>query len=187
MKRLKAFAAMVLGLAAMFAHADTPTVGDLIDAEATHTLHQMTDNDKTAAAGAAGLPGAGAPTAPLPTAQSPDDGKPKHPDGLFARFGVVPNLSGYLMWNDVIYQVSVGRKVKGWTVTAINADGVDLRSRSGQVKHFDSLLDPGLDSDAGVAASQSQTQMNVGMPRAPMPPGVPSMIGGRAGSTMGVH
>lgn len=189
MKRVQVFAGLVLLMAFGIARAETPTVGDLIDAEATRTLHQMTNDDKSAAGGGP-LPGGAAmagPTAPLPAVSAPADEKPKRPDGLFARFGVVPNLSGYLMWNNAVYQVSVGKKVKGWTVIAINADGADLRSAKGTIKHFDSLVGSGFDGDDGASTAQTQSRNTVGMPQASMPPGLSPMLGARPTATAGVR
>lgn len=192
MKRVQAFGGLVLLMAFGVTRAGTPSVGDLIDAEATRTLHQMTNDDKSSANGGP-LPGGAAlagPTAPLPAVPAPADEKPRHPDGLFARFGVVPNLSGYLMWNNAVYQVFVGKKVKGWTVIAINADGADLRSAKGVIKHFDSLVDSGFDGGDGgdgASATQAQPRNTVAIPQASMPPGLSPMLGARPSATVGVR
>ncbi|CAB3767560.1 hypothetical protein [Paraburkholderia humisilvae] len=191
MKHVQEFVGLVLFTVLGVVRAGTPTVGDLIDAEATRTLHQMSNDDKSAGGGGS-LPGGAAaslPTSPLPAVPGPAaDEKPKHQDGLFARFGVVPNLSGYLMWNDAVYQASVGKKIKGWTVIAINADGADLRSPTGKIKHFDSLLDSGLDGDDNTSSAQTQARATAGMPQTSTPLGVPPVFGGsRPGIAGGVR
>ncbi len=59
MKRVQAFGGLVLLMAFGVTRAGTPSVGDLIDAEATRTLHQMTNDDKSSANGGP-LPGGAA-------------------------------------------------------------------------------------------------------------------------------
>ncbi|WP_176317975.1 hypothetical protein [Burkholderia vietnamiensis] len=193
MNVVRVFAGLILSLAWSAGHAAGPSVNDLIEAEATKTLKSLTESDKSAPTPPALLPtqqqSPALPAAPIPAASDADAGKPKHRDGLFARFGVVPNLSGYLMWNDVVYQVTVGKRIKGYTVVAIDADGANLRSPKGKIKHFESLVDEGFDN-GNDKPSQQQAQMtgSPGFAASPLPPSMPTMMPGpRVGGVNGVR
>jgi len=192
MKRIFITAGFVTSLAWTCVHAAGPTTADLIDAEAAKTLKSLTESDKQAP-GNSGAPGSSLQVAPpvaqLPVSQGAEGGKPKPRDGLFARFGIVPDLSGYLMWNGVIHQIWVGKKVRGYTVVAINSEGADLKPSRGPVKHFVSLVDEGfsIDEDSGIPA-QAQGKQAIQQPG--MPPAVPTMpmgMGQPMGGTVGAR
>lgn len=192
MKRIFITAGLVTSLAWTCVHAAGPTTAELIDAEAAKTLKSLTENDKQAA-GNSGAPGAspqvGAPATPVPVSQDVEGGKTKPRDGLLARFGIVPDLSGYLMWNGAIHQIRVGKKVRGYTVVAINSEGADLKPARGPVKHFDSLVDEGfsIGEDTGIPA-QARGKQAIQQPG--MPPAVPTMpmgMGQPMSGTVGVR
>ncbi|MBN3776211.1 hypothetical protein G3O06_01365 [Burkholderia sp. Ac-20345] len=193
MKVVHVFAGLILSLAWIAGHAAGPSVNDLIEAEATKTLKSLTESDKSAPTPPVLSPAQQQPSvlppAPILAASDADAGKPKHRDGLFARFGVVPNLSGYLMWNDVIYQVTVGKKIKGYTVVAIDADGANLRSPKGKIKHFESLVDEGFDNgNDKTPQQQAQVTGSPGFAASPLPPSMPTMMPGpRVGGVNGVR
>ena len=190
MKRIFIAAGLVASLVWTCAQAGGPTTAELIDAEAAKTLKALTESDKSGAnSGVPGsIPQVAAPMAPLPVAQDAESGKPKPRDGLFARFGIVPDLSGYLMRNGVVHQIWVGKKVRGYTVVAINSEGADLKPARGPVKHFESLVDEGfsIGDDTGIPAParNKQAVAQPGMPpTAPgMPMGMGQMMGGNVGA-----
>lgn len=195
MKRIFITAGLVTSLAWTCVHAASPTTAELIDAEAAKTLKSLTESDKSTA-GNSGAPASPqqvtppvAPVAPLPVSQDSESGKPKHRDGLFARFGIVPNLSGYLMWKGIVYQIWVGKKVRGYTVVAIDSEGADLKPPKGKLKHFDSLVDEGF-STADDTGTQAQMRGKQAVQQPGMPPGVPTMPMGMSqpmGGTVGVR
>lgn len=195
MKVVRVFVGLILSLTWIAGHAAGPSVNELIEAEATKTLKSLTESDKSAPTPPAPSPmqqqaqAQVLPATPIPVASDADAGKPKHRDGLFARFGVVPNLSGYLMWNDVIYQVTVGKKIRGYTVVAIDSEGADLRSPKGKIKHFESLVDEGFDNgNDKTSQQQAQTTVSPGFAASPLPPTMPTMMPGpRVGGVNGVR
>jgi hypothetical protein len=191
MKRIVIAAGLAASLAWTCAHAGGPTTAELIDAEAAKTLKSLTESDKQGANSGVLPPGqqVAPPMAPLPVSQDAESGKPKPRDGLFARFGIVPDLSGYLMWNGVVHQIWVGKKVRGYTVVAINSEGADLKPVRGPVKHFASLVDEGypVGDDTGIP-TQARTKpagQQPGMP--PSAPVMPMGMGQSMGCTVGAR
>lgn len=186
MKRIVIAAGLLISLAFACAHAAGPTTAELIDAEAAKTLKSLTESDKQVSSPGVPVPGQQVtpPMAPLPVAQDAESGKPKPRDGLFARFGIVPDLSGYLMWNGVVHQVWVGKKIRGYTVVAINSEGADLKPARGPVKHFESLVDEGfsIGDDSGVP---NQARSKQAIPQPGMPPVAPGVSMGMGQSLVG--